>query len=215
MPSTSASPFERRIAWGLEAALNRWAPRVRSRRGVIETYVPSDKAWPPGRTIMTTAPAYRQRTVDDVGWRADGRSILWAAIGGMVAAVMIGIPMHMMGMMVMGPAALVGSDNVWVGWVVHIAAGVLFGAPYGLVVHTRGYGKALLYGAIWGLIVGVAFAWFGLFSIVNMPLFSMEGAMDVGMHVMWGAIVGLVAAWGLRRGVDEGTRERAQTRVAP
>lgn len=164
---------------------------------------------------MTTAPAYRQRTVDDVGWRADGRSILWAAIGGMVAAVMIGIPMHMMGMMVMGPAALVGSENVWVGWAVHIAAGILFGAPYGLVVHTRGYGKGLLYGAIWGLIVGVAFAWFGLFSILGMPLFSMEGAMDVGMHTMWGAIIGLVAAWGLNRGVDEGARASTRTRVAP
>lgn len=162
---------------------------------------------------MTTAPAYRQSSIGDLGWRADGRSVLWAAIGGMVAAIMIGIPMHLMGMMAKGPAALVGSESVWVGWAVHIAAGILFAAPYGFVVHTRGYGKGVLYGAIWGMIVGIVFAWFGLFSIVGMPLVSMEGAMDIGMHMIWGAIVGLVAAWGLRRGVGKGVQPSARTRA--
>lgn len=155
---------------------------------------------------MTTASGYRQRNVEDVGWRADGRSVLWAAVGGIVAAVMTGIPMHMMGMMVMGPAALVGSENVWVGWAVHIAAGIIFGAPYGFVVHTRGYGKGALYGGIWGMIVGIAFAWFALFSILGMPLFSMNGALDVMMHVLWGIIIGLVTVWGLRRNITASER---------
>lgn len=164
---------------------------------------------------MTTSPAFREANVDDVGWRADARSLRWAAVGGIVAAIAIGIPMHAMGMMVMGPAALVGSTSVWVGWAVHLAAGVVFGTPYGLAVHTRRYGHGAFYGAVWGLIVGVVFAWFALFSILGMPLFSADGALDVSLHVAWGAIIGLVAAWGLRRTQERAAERRAYSKAAP
>lgn len=140
----------------------------------------------------------------------DRRALGWAALGGIAAAIATGIPMHLMGMLAMGPAALVGSDNVWVGWLVHIAAGIVFGTLYGFFGRTTRFGKAALTGALYGLFVGVLFAWLALFSILDMPLWSQMGAIDVLLHVGWGIVVGLVTAWGLRTATGTaGARRRA------
>lgn len=131
--------------------------------------------------------------------RSSGRAVGWAVLGGILGAILIGIPMHLMGMMVMGPAALAGSDSVWVGWAVHLLAGALFAAPFGLFIHSARYGAGAWKGALYGLLVGIVFAWLALFAILDMPLFTTMALLDVLMHTMWGLVVGLVTAWGLQR----------------
>lgn len=142
-----------------------------------------------------------------------GKRLMWAAIGGVLASILIGIPMHMMGMMTMGPASLLASDSVWVGWAVHLVAGALFGAPFGLLVWTRNYGQGLAWGAVYGLFVGVIFAWFALFSILGMDLVSMSGALDILMHTVWGAILGLVYTWAVGNVVGPSGARRGHARV--
>lgn len=144
--------------------------------------------------------------------RPVGRALGWAAVGGIVGAILIGIPMATMGMLTGGPASLVGSDNVWVGWAVHILAGVVFGAPYGFFA-ARDYGGGALRGALYGLAVGVLFAWLALFTILGMPLFTRMGLLDVMMHVVWGVAIGLVTAWGLRRTSGTGVHRSRSTRT--
>jgi hypothetical protein len=161
---------------------------------------------------MGTRSRQRSRTSAE---RHDGGAIFWAAVGGIVASIVIGIPMHLMGMIVAGPAALVQSDNAGVGWVIHILAGILFAAPYGFVVHATRYGRAALLGGVYGLVVGIVFAWLALFTIVGMPLLSAMGALDVAMHVVWGIVVGLVQAWGLRLAGPAAGRGRLRAGSAP
>lgn len=149
---------------------------------------------------MTSIEARRSRTT--------GRSVLWAALGGLVGSLLVGIPMAGMGMIVGGPAALVGSDSLAVGWAVHLLAGLVFGAPFGLMA-VRPYGQGALLGAVYGLAIGVVFAWLALFTILGMPLFTQMGLIDVVLHTVWGVVVGLVAAWGLHQtGLGTGGRRR-------
>lgn len=162
-----------------------------------------------------TISTYRPAVVGEVGWRADANHVAWAALGGIVAAFATGIIMHPLGMLAMGPAALVGSSNVWVGWIVHLMAGVLFAAPYGLFVHTARYGKGALYGAVYGLVIGIVFAWLALFAILGMPLLGPMAAIDVILHVAWGAIVGLVSVVGVQRDEIGGTPRRIYSGTAP
>lgn len=143
----------------------------------------------------------------------DNRAFGWSAAGGIVAAILTGIPMMAMGMLTGGPARLVGSDSLWVGWVVHIVAGVLFGTPFGFFA-VRGYGRGALRGALYGLAIGVVFAWLALFTILDMPYFTTMGLLDVTLHVLWGVVIGLVAAWGLRRTEEVAAGRQRSLRTA-
>ncbi len=150
---------------------------------------------------------------DEAGWYPDGEAVLWAAMGGVVASFLIGIPMHAMGMLTAGPAALVGSQNVVAGWLVHLVAGALFAAPFGLLFRPKSYPRGAGWGALYGAAIGVVFAWVALFAYLGMPLYSGMGAIDVALHIAWGAVLGLVSTYAMLGRTYTPERVRGLTRV--
>ncbi len=123
--------------------------------------------------------------------------------GGLAGGLAFGLMMHAMGMIGM-IAQLVGSTSLGVAWLVHLAISAFFGAalvvPLGGLI--RGVGRALVLGAAYGAVLWVigplllmpAFLGMPLFMINDMTLMSLVG------HVLFGLILGLVAAAMLRRG---------------
>jgi uncharacterized membrane protein YagU involved in acid resistance len=119
-------------------------------------------------------------------------------IGSLAGTLVLGVMMTMMGMMEM-VAMLVGSQNVAVGWVVHVVIGVIFGVVFGFLLG-RAKVNRLLVGVAWGLAAWVGGAllimplWLGMPAMVfNLttptPWWSLVG------HVMYGLTAGLVAAY--------------------
>jgi hypothetical protein len=153
----------------------------------------------------------------EIGWFPGVSHLAWAALGALAGSVIVGIPMASTGAMTGTVAALVGSDSLAVGWAIHLAAGVLFGTPFGLFVWTRNLWKGLIFGAAWGLLVGVLFAWLATWTLLGRPIVAGEPAanLDVALHVLWGAILGLVYAAGLMRSRAGDGRARRTTRAKP
>lgn len=142
---------------------------------------------------------YPSRT-DDIGIRAGPRSLLWGAIGGLVASILVGVPLALLGMMRDVPARLAGSTDPSVGWMVHLLAGAIVGLVYGLLVHTRDLRKGALYGTVFGLAAGTLLYWIaGNLLVGNAIPFNGQGMLQIGLHILWGLVLGLVAAWGLSR----------------
>lgn len=142
---------------------------------------------------------------------------MWSALAGLAGSLLIGFPMQaMLGALTTRVAPLVGSDSLLVGWMVHLAAGLLFGALYGALVWTRSLDRGFAQGFAYGLIVGVFGAWLGMRLVLGQGLaLELTGLMLVVLHAMWGILLGLMAAWGLRE-VDEAraaTRARRGMRV--
>ncbi len=129
----------------------------------------------------------------EFGGTLRGFNVLSAIIAGVVASVVIGVPMMQAGMLDAMVARLIGSDSLAVGWAIHLLAGASFGAAYGLLVSTRSLVRGFAYGVAYGLIVGIAFAWLTVFAILGEPITptSAAGWTDVGLHTIWGGILGV------------------------
>lgn len=101
----------------------------------------------------------------------------------------------MMGMLGM-VAGLVGQESTGVGWVVHLAISLLFGLVYGLTfgAASSSWGRAVGFGAIYGVIWWVLGAllimpaWMGMpiFQVGDMQLQSLVG------HLVYGIALGVV-----------------------
>ena len=120
--------------------------------------------------------------------------------GGLIAGVVFGAMMGMMGMLPM-VAKLVGSESAILGFGVHLIFSVIIGGLFGLIFGHRalrkgaGIGYGLIYGFIWWILGPLLIMpiWLGMgpqFSAagINMSLPSLWG------HLMYGFILGLVYA---------------------
>ena len=110
--------------------------------------------------------------------------------GGLIAGLVFGIMMGMMGMLGM-VAKVVGSDSVIVGFVYHMfnsaVIGALFVPLYGRLSSNKGRGLA--FGLIYGLV------WWFLGPLILMPLalgmgtrLSVEG-MSMALPSLWGHLI--------------------------
>ncbi|MCF6137430.1 hypothetical protein [Pseudalkalibacillus berkeleyi] len=89
------------------------------------------------------------KSVNQANTLSMGTSLKASAIGGVVAGIVFGIFMQMMGKLPM-VAMLVGSESVAVGWFVHLMISVIFGLGFGVIASGRKnlYGLALIYGIV-------------------------------------------------------------------
>ena len=123
----------------------------------------------------------------------DGRGLLGGVLGGLAGGVLFGMMMTAMDMMGM-VAGLVGSDQVAVGWVVHLVISVLFGLGYALLLGriAGSYGAAVGLGAAYGVgawVVGALLImplWMGMppFMLGEPQLMSLVG------HLLFGVVLG-------------------------
>jgi uncharacterized membrane protein YagU involved in acid resistance len=127
--------------------------------------------------------------------RVDGRGLLAGAVGGVAGGVLFGAMMTVMGMMGM-VAGLVGSESVVVGWLVHLAISVVFGAAYALVLGalTRSYGRGVGLGAIYGVAVWVVGPLLIMPVWMGMPplMIGEPQVMSLIGHLLFGGVTGLV-----------------------
>jgi hypothetical protein len=116
----------------------------------------------------------------------------------------------LMGVMGMFPmiAGIVGSTSTAVGIIVHGLISVFIGATFGLIYGSlstgyTGYGRA----ALWGLVYGVI--WWVLGPLIIMPLLlgmgvqigaALSGPMLMSLmgHMIYGALTGIGFAWYVR-----------------
>ncbi|WP_100498118.1 DUF6789 family protein [Geodermatophilus chilensis] len=141
-------------------------------------------------------------TTAGAGQAALIQRVIAGVVGGLAGGVIFGAMMQFMGMMGM-IAQLVGSSSAAVGWVVHLAISAFFGAAFAVLLGglLRGLGRAVLLGAVYGVLLWVvgplllmpAFLGMPLFAINDMALMSLLG------HVIFGLVLGLVAGAMLRR----------------
>lgn len=122
-------------------------------------------------------------------------------VGGVAGGLVFGLMMQLMGMMPM-IAALVGAESVMVGWLVHLAISSFIGITYAVIfVPAHSVGKSLTTGLAWGLL------WWVLGPLVIMPtalgmgvfMFNQTTMMSLVGHLVFGAILGLVATLWMRR----------------
>ncbi|WP_349407421.1 hypothetical protein [Pseudalkalibacillus sp. SCS-8] len=89
------------------------------------------------------------KSVNETNPLTMGTSLKASAIGGIVAGIVFGLFMQMMGKLPM-VAMLVGSESVAVGWFVHMVISVIFGLGFGALASGRSniYGLAIIYGIV-------------------------------------------------------------------
>ncbi len=127
--------------------------------------------------------------------------IVSGLIGGAIGGVAFGMLMGMMGMLPM-VAALAGSSDPLVGFVVHMVISLAIGASFGVFFGgaSQTYGRA----AVWGLVYGAI--WWVLGPMIIMPLimgmglqfaaaFSGPMLMSLMGHLIYGVLAGLGYAW--------------------
>lgn len=146
----------------------------------------------------------------EVGRRPSLANVLWSALAGLVASVLVGFPLHsFMGWLTLVAAPLVGSTSLSAGWTVHLVAGLLAGAFYGFFVQARDVGRGFALGGAYGALVGlVAFVTARVIGLL--PGAPMGGAALGAMllHAGWGALMGAAAAWAMLAGMRGGAGRR-------
>ncbi|GAA5101648.1 hypothetical protein [Haloechinothrix salitolerans] len=140
-----------------------------------------------------------------------GARITNGVIAGLVGGVVFGMLMAMMGMLPM-VGMLIGVENAFVGFLVHLVNSAIIGAIFGVIAWGFADNIAAVLGA--GMIYGVA--WWVLGALIVMPLWLSVTAdpkmfdmvfkvgSDQWMSLMGHVIFGLIAAgvlYGLRRRV--------------
>jgi hypothetical protein len=124
--------------------------------------------------------------------------------GGLAGGVVFGLMMQALGMMGM-IAQLVGSSSTAVAWVVHLAISAFFGAAFGAVLGglVTGLGRGILLGAGYGVVLWVVGPLLLMPAFLGMPLFVVDqmALMSLLGHVIFGVVLGAVAAVMLRRRV--------------
>lgn len=111
-------------------------------------------------------------------------------ISSLIAGIVFGIIMTMMGMMQM-IAGMVGSSSILVGWAFHLMISAIFGVIFGLLARKPSAGISL------GLIYGVVL-WF-LFPFIMMPMmmgmpamtWSQTSMMSLIGHLVYGLVLGI------------------------
>ncbi|MBG6218227.1 F0F1-type ATP synthase assembly protein I [Arthrobacter sp. CAN_A6] len=124
-------------------------------------------------------------------------------VGGLAGGAVFGILMAMMGMLPM-IASLVGSTSVGVGLAVHLVISVLIGLALTIPAAGLLSGsllKSILVGALYGALWWVLGPLLIMPGMMGMPLFTLDGASVTSLmgHVIYGLILGLVAAMITRR----------------
>lgn len=123
-------------------------------------------------------------------------------IGAVVAGVLFGVAMQMMGMIAM-ISDMVGAGSIAVGWLIHLMMSALFGVGYGLVfmaISTR-LGPNLALGVVYGIGIWLM----GPMIVVPMMTggtilaFGLDAAMPLMGHIVWGLLTGAIAAWAYQR----------------
>jgi uncharacterized membrane protein YagU involved in acid resistance len=125
----------------------------------------------------------------------NGRRLVAGAAGGVAGGIVFGVMMQVMGMLGM-VAALVGQDSIVVGWAVHLAISVALGLGYAVILGPliQGWGRAVAFGALYGLGAWVAGALIAMPAMLGMPVMevgSMQLQSLVG-HLIYGAVLGAV-----------------------
>ncbi len=122
--------------------------------------------------------------------------------GGLAAGTVFGMVMQAMGMIGM-VAQLVGSSSTGAGWLVHLAVSAGLGAGFTLVTA----GRLASLGMAVGLGVGYGLLWWALGALLlmparlGMPVLQLDATAWKSLmgHMMYGAILGLVASVLVRR----------------
>jgi uncharacterized membrane protein YagU involved in acid resistance len=126
-------------------------------------------------------------------------------IGGLVGGLIFGMMMAMMGMMPM-IAMMIGSESVVVGWILHLLISAFTGGVFAVLFQgvVNSYASAVWYGVLYGII------WWVLGAIIIMPvilgmgvqfanMFDQMRIMSMMGHVVFGAVLALVAYWYTRK----------------
>lgn len=118
------------------------------------------------------------------------------AVGGVAGGVVFGAMMQAIGMISM-IGALVGTEGVAAGWVVHLVISAAIGAGYGVTFGARdpGYrasaGLGLLYGGIWW-VLGPLLLMPLLLGMGAFPPIGQGQMMSLVGHLVFGLVLGLV-----------------------
>ncbi|MBI1352339.1 MAG: hypothetical protein GC156_14635 [Actinomycetales bacterium] len=128
-------------------------------------------------------------------------------VGGLAGGVVFGMMMQMMDAMPM-IAMLVGSDSIAVAWVVHLAISAFIGGVFGVLIATRrislaaSVGAGVVYGMVWWLLGPLVL----MPAKLGMPLFTFDTMIWQSLmgHMIFGAVLGLVAGAWLRRTATRG-----------
>lgn len=128
-----------------------------------------------------------------------GKYVVNGVISGLAGGVVFGMMMAMMGMLPM-IAALIGSQSVVVGALLHMVISAAIGFAYGLVLFFLQFKLSLGFAIISGMVNGVF--WWVLGALILMPLGlgMTEMVLKVGTdqwfslmgHVIYGVVAGLV-----------------------
>ena len=131
-------------------------------------------------------------------------TILSGVIAGLVGGLVFGMMMAMMSMLPM-VAGLIGSDNVVVGFMVHMVISAVIGASYGFIAPRLPSSWMMTIGA--GIVYGVI--WWVLGALVIMPLALGMGQMVLQIgdmqwlslmgHIIFGVIMAAVYKWQVNR----------------
>jgi len=131
-------------------------------------------------------------------------TILSGVIAGLGGGLVFGMMMAMMSMLPM-VAGLIGSDNVVVGFMVHMVISAVIGASYGFIAPRLPSSWMMTIGA--GIVYGVI--WWVLGALVIMPLALGMGQMVLQIgdmqwlslmgHIIFGVIMAAVYKWQVNR----------------
>lgn len=131
-------------------------------------------------------------------------TILSGVIAGLGGGLVFGMMMAMMSMLPM-VAMLIGSDNVVVGFMVHMVISAVIGASYGFIAPRLPSSWMMTIGA--GMVYGVI--WWVLGALVIMPLALGMGQMVLQIgdmqwlslmgHIIFGVIMAAVYKWQVNR----------------
>ena len=132
-------------------------------------------------------------------------------IGSLLGGIVFGMLMTMMDMMGM-VAMLVRSDNIIVGWVVHLVISTIFGVVFGFLLSLVRF-NPIITGLGWGMMawVGGALVMMPLFLGMPEMVFNFSGSTpwySLMGHMMYGLVAGLYVYFVNRRS-GTSTRGRA------
>lgn len=123
------------------------------------------------------------------------RSLTGGIAGGIAGGLAFGILMTAMDMMGM-VAGLAGSSSIVVGWLIHLVVSAAFGLGFAIVLGAlvTGVGRALGFGAVFGVVAWIAGALVAMPLMMGMPVLQLGETqlMSLMGHVVYGIITGLV-----------------------
>lgn len=126
-----------------------------------------------------------------------GTRIASGVVGALVAGLVFGAMMQMMGMMAT-IGGMVGVESAGVGWIVHLMISAFFGLVYGaavMAVSTR-VGANLGLGVAYGVIIWIVGPLLIMPLMMGGEVFSLNQSamMSLVGHLVWGGITGVLAA---------------------